>query len=178
MFAAPSRHAFASTASPTAAVQSVDPYDFENLNLLGKCIAGVVQIGVTVLMEYASGLLGGYMIGSICGVPKLFARDLPLFGLDSKTSFVHQRSVRWARSWAELNAVFGGSRTLCNVVRPQRDEWNTVFSSILAGAYFGRNGGWQSMVQSAVFYGGLSYLLSGTSMRKKPFEYQEQSVEF
>jgi len=52
-----------------------------------------------------------------------------------------------SRSWAGISATLGGMRVACKVVRGGvEDEWNTVFSSMAAGAFFRRAGAYAEFI--------------------------------
>jgi hypothetical protein len=114
-------------------------------------VAGVVEIGCSVAIEYVTGFVGGYVLGSVTDVPRfLFKRaaeskDMRITNLWSefakRTARMHGKSMTWARSWASISAAFGGFRVAVRVLRGgKEDEWNTVFSSMAAGAFFARAG--------------------------------------
>lgn len=84
------------------------------------------------------------------------------------------------RSWAGVSAAFGGFRVAVKVLRNgQEDEWNSVLSSMCAGAFLSRKSGPQAMINGAVMYGMMIYLLSGKALRPKQqfFQYDDLPVE-
>jgi hypothetical protein len=91
------------------------------------------------------------------------------------------QSMNICSSWAELSATFGCCRVAVKVLRNgQEDEWNSVLSSMAAGAFLARKEGPQAMVRGAALYGVMIYLLSGNALRgrKETFRYNEEPVEF
>jgi len=128
-----------------------EQYSYDDLTLLGRTIAGTVEIAFTVLIEYVTGFVGGYALGGITDVPRFLtqsaltgqAANNPMWWreLAARTSRMHVKSARWGRSWAGISAAFGGFRVTVRVLRNgKEDEWNTVLSSMAAGAFFARNG--------------------------------------
>jgi hypothetical protein len=121
---------------------------YEDLSPLGRVIAGTVEVGVVTLTEYMSGFFGGYVLGTLTDIPRLLSRraqpDIQqafLKELSGRAARMHTKSFTWAKSWGSISAVFGCSRVATKVLRGgKEDEWNTVFSSMAAGAYFARKG--------------------------------------
>jgi Tim17/Tim22/Tim23/Pmp24 family len=123
---------------------------------MGQTIAGLVQISLTVLMEYISGYVGGYVLGTVVGLPGFFTKPssaaaiaaasstkLPLWNeLGHRAARMHQRSYKWAGEWGFLSAAFGGSSALVKIVRGNdvQDEWNTILSSMIGAAILRRKG--------------------------------------
>lgn len=159
---------------------------YADLTPLGRLVAGSVETAITVVLEYCSGLMGGYFFGVVTDIPRLLFRQsqeqpLPFWKeVGGRCSRMHQKSVGWALNYASISATFGAMKVITKVVRGGvEDDWNTVFSSMAAGAFFARAEGPRAMLQGAVLYGGLVYLLYGGAMSKnQPFQYKEQPVEF
>jgi Tim17/Tim22/Tim23/Pmp24 family len=132
----------------TKAPQRSDFY--KDLSLLGKTVAASVEILTSVAFDYCMGYASGYFIGTVLGVPKalFFAEKTASTGggmwkhLIDRTKQVHTKSHTYGRSWGQVSAVFGGSRTAVRVVRGNapNDDWNEIFSSVLAGALMSRSG--------------------------------------
>jgi Tim17/Tim22/Tim23/Pmp24 family len=203
---------------PSMATKAPQRSDFyADLSLFGKAVAGCVEILTSVTFDYCMGYASGYFIGTVLGVPRVmfFGEKASSTGdmwrnLIDRTKQIHSKSNSYGRSWGNVSAVFGGSRTAVNVVRgnAKNDDWNEIFSSVLAGALMSRSGAYvidsrrflfcsflsvacasrfcvflpggpQAMLRSAVIYGGIMYLLSSGSKRMTPFaSYEEQLVEF
>ena len=105
-----------------------------------KALFGAIVIGGTTLVEYASGFLGAYMLGTVVGIPGLVYSKEGL-AMGQRFGNMNARSVRWAKSWAPISAVFGGCDATTRVIRGnKKDQWNAIFSSAAAGAYFSRQG--------------------------------------
>jgi len=122
---------------------------FEHLGPVGKVVAGSIEIAVSTLMEFLSGFVGGYILGTLTGIPAFVTK--PAETAAASSSFwrqFHQRAVRmhtksyqWGSSWGGISAAFGGFRVTTKVLRGgKEDEWSTIFSSMAAGAYFARKG--------------------------------------
>jgi len=128
---------------PTSSVEI-----YSQLGPVGKLVAGSVEVAVSTVMEYITGFMGGYILGSITDVPRFAFKqvdpnqNLPFFQeLTKRYGRMHVKSFRWAKSWGGISAAFGGFRVATRVIRGgKEDEWNTVFSSAAAGAFFARNG--------------------------------------
>jgi hypothetical protein len=107
--------------------------------LTNALVGGLLILGTTAV-EYATGFIGAYVLGTVVGVPGIiYSKE----NLAIKTRFVNMnaRSMTWAKSWAPISAVFAGCDTATRVVRGNvKDQWNTVISSAAAGAYFSRKG--------------------------------------
>lgn len=136
--------ASASTAILGASVESPTA-TYKELTLIGKVVAGVVEITVVMAFDYILGFCGGYGLGTIWGLPNLVFRkgDSTSSSLMqealSRLAGMHQRSTRWAKSWGGVNAVVGGFGVSARVLRGGvRDEWTDVFSSMAMGAFFAR----------------------------------------
>lgn len=128
-------------------VSPPDAYSYDDLTLFGRIIAATVEIAFTVATEYATGFVGGYILGSVTDIPRLLSpsRIAASKGLwqefGSRISRTHGKSLGWARNWASISASFGGFRVSVRVLRAgKEDEWNTVLSSMVAGAFFARKG--------------------------------------
>jgi hypothetical protein len=141
------------TTKPTSVQEAIEnPMSTEEmysqLGPIGKVVAGCVEITVSTLMEYCTGFFGGYVLGSITDVPSFVFKNvnegqrLPFFQeLSQRYGRMHAKSFRWAKTWGGISATFGGCRVATKVLRGgKEDEWNTVFSSAAAGAFFARNG--------------------------------------
>jgi len=166
---------------------------YRDLSLLGRTIAGTVEVGVVTLIEYLSGLVGGYSLGFLTDLPRLLFRPLESTGaapaspsfwaeVQGRCGRMHSKSILWGKNWAEISAVLGGAKVLCKVLRGgTEDEWNTVLSSVAAGAFFARAEGPQAMLKGGIIYGALVYFLYGGAFGKRgkgqaQFEYQEEPV--
>jgi Tim17/Tim22/Tim23/Pmp24 family len=170
----------ASTAPPPLVGSELGP--------IGKTIAGVVEIAMTVALEYLSGWMSGYVLGTVVGVPGLIFRPtsnelrIPfLQEMAGRAVRLHGRSFRWACDWGVLSSAFGGSKALVKVLRGgKQDEWNTVFSSMMGGAILRRKEGPKAMVEGALLYGVFVYAISFVTMKKDSnfFSYDEEVLEF
>jgi hypothetical protein len=163
----------ATTTTTTTAVLS-SPATYTDLGPMGRVVAGTVEVAVSTLLEYLSGFVGGYVLGTVTGLPQLVLRT------GWHWARLHDQSRTWAGQWGGVSAAFGGFRVVTKVVRGgTEDEWNTVLSSMAAGAFLARADGWQAMVKGAVTYGGLMYVLSGNMFAKKEaFKYEDRPIEF
>lgn len=91
-------------------------------------------------MEYATGFIGAYFLGTVVGIPGILYSKQGL-ALSNRLSNMNARSMDWAKTWAPISAIFGGCDAATRVVRGNvKDQWNTVISSAAAGAYFSRQG--------------------------------------
>lgn len=136
---------------------SLDPsdYSYDDLTVVGRVIAGVVEIGCSVAIEYVTGFVSGYFLGSLTGLPALLTQGLAATDVAAaattrnafwkevvgRTARMHGKSVTWAQRWAGISAAFGGFKVGTRVLRNNKeDEWNTILSSMAAGAFFARAG--------------------------------------
>jgi hypothetical protein len=115
------------------------------LGLVGRIVAGAVEVAVSTGLEYVSGFLGGYTLGTVTDVPRLLFRTTsqPTFLKETSSRFVrmHGKSLKWAKTWGEISAAFGGFNVLIKVVRGgKEDDWNSILSSTAAGVFFARKG--------------------------------------
>lgn len=124
------------------------PLTWNDLGPAAKAVAGTVQVGAIFGMEYVQGFVGGYFLGSVTGIPSLLFKNAgastggPL-GSEMGLRFtrMNAKSVKWAKSWAPISAIFGGFSAATRVARGGvEDEWNSVISSAAAGAYFSKEG--------------------------------------
>lgn len=173
------------TSLSTLESQNPEIPTLEDLGLVGRLVVGSVQIVVTCAVEYATGFLGGYVLGGLVGVPGLLRpaapAPLPFFNeLGQRLARCNGKAVRWGSTWAPISAVYGGSEAAIRVIRgSQEDQWNRILSSAAAGAYFSRSGGPPGMVRGALMYGAITYMLTGgMSKQEKTFQYKEEAVEF
>jgi hypothetical protein len=121
---------------------------FNDLNPIGKVVAGATQIAVTTVLEYAQGFFGGLALGTAVGFPGLLFRPIEpgvsqLFMTEMKGRMgrMNSRSLTWAKSWGSISAAFGGFKIAVKVIRNgKEDEWNQILSSAAAGAFFARAG--------------------------------------
>lgn len=119
---------------------------YQDLTPFGRFVAGTVEVALVTIFEYMSGLVGGYVIGSVVGSYGLFFRPLdteirqPFFKeVSGRFLRMNNKSVRWGRSWGGISAAFGGFRVASKVVRGGvNDEWNNLFGTMAAGAFFSR----------------------------------------
>jgi Tim17/Tim22/Tim23/Pmp24 family len=117
---------------------------YNTLGPIGKTVAGTVEIVVSVCIEYMTGFLGGYFLGYVTDFPRFMFKNagdagaLPIMQeLSQRFHRMNAKSFRWAKSWGGVSAAFGGFRVSTRVLRGGReDEWNTVFSTVAAGAFF------------------------------------------
>jgi hypothetical protein len=160
---------------------------YSDLSPFGRVVAGTVEICFSTLLEYFSGFMGGYFLGTLTGIPRLVATPIQpeiqqtfFRELSARTVRMHGKSFGWAKQWGGISAAFGGFRVATKVIRGGvEDEWNTIMSSMAAGAYFARKEGPTAMIRGAVVYGGFMYLLSGGLFAKKePFQYEERPIDF
>ena len=139
-----------SKTTTTSDMPSTEDEAFDELGPVGKVVAGTIEIAVSTVLEYISGLLGGYFLGTVTGIPALLtkpvqqqqaARNVFWTQFQQRMGRMHGRSTSWARNWAGISAAFGGFRVTTKVLRGgKEDEWSTVFSSMAAGAFFARKG--------------------------------------
>jgi hypothetical protein len=136
---------------PTIVQQEGDDITYSELGVIGKLIAGMFEIVLVTLIEYATAFLGGYVLGTVTDVPRLLfqksnlpqslARPQLLTEVSHRMLRLHGKSMNWATSWGSISAAFGGFRVTFKVLRGNvEDDWNTILSSIAAGAYFARAG--------------------------------------
>ena len=131
---------------------AVPQVSYADLGPIGRVVAGTVEVTVTTVLEFLTGFCGGYFLGTVTDLPRLFFRSTAaaaeaqqqrtlLQEASRRLARMHGKSTRWAKSWGGISAAFGGFGVLVKVVRNgKEDEWNTVLSSMAAGAYFGRAG--------------------------------------
>jgi hypothetical protein len=132
-----------STASPQTALPT-----YRDLTPLGRVVAGTVEIAIVTATDFISGLMGGYVLGTLTDVPRLLFRPLdpqvqqPFWNeFSGRCMRLHSKSAKWGKNWASISATFGCTRVAVKVIRGgTEDEWNTIFSSMAAGAFFARNG--------------------------------------
>ena len=126
-------------------------YNYDDLTWLGWGIAAAVEIGFTVLIEYATGFIGGYFLGSLADIPRFLRTPSGSTTNQQQRAFWNEflsragrtnaKAVQWGSSWAGISAAFGGIDVAVRVARHgKRDEWNTILSSVAAGAWFARKG--------------------------------------
>jgi Tim17/Tim22/Tim23/Pmp24 family len=121
---------------------------YNSLGPIGKTVAGTVEIAVSTCTEYLTGFLGGFFIGYVTDFPRFMFKNVEEAGmlpiaqeLSRRFQRMNAKSFRWAKSWGGISAAFAGFRVATRVVRGGReDEWNTVFSTAAAGAFFARKG--------------------------------------
>lgn len=119
--------------------------------LSNALMGGLVIVGTTA-MEYATGFIGGYFLGTVVGIPGIFYSKEGL-AVSKRFGNMNARSMEWARTWAPISAVFGGCDAATRVVRGNvKDQWNTVISSAAAGAYFSRKGMYEIIVWVACMF--------------------------
>ena len=135
----------AKESEPPENINDQQTVGYNDLSLTGKIIAGFVEVSVVVVFDYIIGFFGGYVLGTLRGLPGLASRvhDKPSSRLMQVASgrllYMHQRSARWGRSWGGVNAVVGGFGTSARVIRGGvDDEWTTLLSSMAMGAFFSR----------------------------------------
>jgi Tim17/Tim22/Tim23/Pmp24 family len=135
------------TANDDLTIVAKPAVTYADLGILGKIVAGTMEITVAVAFEFVMGAVGGYVLGTVTDIPRFLFKPLnkPPAGfiekLGERVGRTHQKSWTWARSWGSISAAFGGFRVGAKILRNGReDEWTTVLSSMAAGAYFARKG--------------------------------------
>jgi hypothetical protein len=121
---------------------------YSDLGPVGRVVAGTVEVTVSTVMEYMTGFFGGYFLGSVTEVPRLLFRSIDpeqqrslLQETSGRFSRLHGKSFKWAKNWGAISAAFGGFGVFVKVVRNgKEDEWNSILSSMAAGAFFARAG--------------------------------------
>lgn len=119
--------------------------NYAELGPVGRIVAGAVEVAVSTGLEYLSGFLGGYALGTVTDVPRLLFRptNQPSLLRETSSRFVrlHSKSIKWAKTWGGISAAFGGFNVLIKVVRGgKEDDWNSIISSTAAGVFFARKG--------------------------------------
>lgn len=128
----------------------VPEVSFDDLGPVGKVVAGVTQVGTTILFEYCTGFLLGYLGGTVIGTPGLIFRQVEpgvpkmlMAELKGRFGRMNTRSMRFGRSLGGVSATFKGTDVTVRLLRYGReDSWNEVLSSAAAGAIFARKGKW------------------------------------
>jgi Tim17/Tim22/Tim23/Pmp24 family len=140
---------FASTAeiiSRPSAKQSDDALTYDDLGLLGKTVAGVVQIVMAIAIDYCTSFITGYCLGAVVrGIPELARRNAVRSTfwkeVTGRTGRMHGKGMNWGKSFGSISATFAGFQTTVKVVRSgKEDKWTSIISSMAAGAYFARAG--------------------------------------
>lgn len=97
---------------------------YANMGPVGRTVAGTVEIAVSVCMEYVTGFLGGFTIGSVVGLPGFAFKSMNTeqrlpFKQEFSKRFgrMNSKSVRWAKTWGSISATFGGCRVATRVIR-------------------------------------------------------------
>ena len=138
--------------SPEAPVEETKKYNpedsFESLGPIGKSIARLTMVATSALMEYTSGFMTGIVFGSLAGLPGFFFNPVEkgvnqafMTEMGGRFSRMNGRSLRWAKSFGEISAIFGASQVAVRLMRHgKEDAWTSIFSSALAGACFARKG--------------------------------------
>ena len=146
---------------------SEDVPKWEDLPFQWKLVFGGVEIAYTVGTQWLSGFATAYMFGSITGVVGL--TKPPTDGL-SRLARWNQRNVRWGKSWGSVSASFSGFDTGVRLLRNNKvDEWNSLFGSACAGAFFARSQGPGSMAKSALLYAAFGYFFMRAGQNNKVF---------
>jgi hypothetical protein len=94
-------------------------------------------------------------------------------------SLTHYDFKHLKHSWGGMSATFAAARVGTKLLRGGReDEWNNVFSSMAAGAWFARKEGPQAMIRGAALYGVMIYVISGPALRGKQATLRSVDMEF
>ena len=117
---------------------------FDDFGPVGRVVAGVTQIAVTIVMEYCSGFFAGLYLGTAAGIPGFLFRplepELPkmvLAELGGRFGRMNASSLKWGQSWDGISEAFGGFKVAVSVIRDgKHDDWNQTLSSAAAGALF------------------------------------------
>lgn len=152
---------------PVAPVLAEDIPKWEDLPLGWKAVFGAVEVGYTVVTQYVSGFATAYILGSLTGIPVL--AKAPTDGLTRFARF-HQKNMRWGKNWGQISASFSGFDTGVRLLRDNKqDEWNSLFGSACAGAFFVRNQGPGSMAKSALLYAAFGYFFMRAGQKNEVF---------
>mmetsp|Transcript_21358 Transcript_21358/g.59192 ORF Transcript_21358/g.59192 Transcript_21358/m.59192 type:complete len:365 (-) Transcript_21358:1390-2484(-) len=153
--------------------------EYQQLGRAGKLVAGVTELALVVALDYATGFVSGYALGSVVGwVPPLVRQRFPnrfppptttttvVAARSSKLAAWHRRSVGWGTTLGSLQAVVSGSNVGARLVRGGKDdEYTNLLSSMMLGAYWSRAEGPAGMIKGALVYGGIVFVLSGGGKR-------------
>jgi hypothetical protein len=128
---------------------------FQDLPFQWKVVFGGIEIAYTVGTQYLSAFATAYVLGSLTG-----AVGFTKAPTDGITRFArwNQRNLKWGKSWGSISASFSGFDTGVRLLRNNKvDEWNSLFGSACAGAFFARAQGPGSMAKSAILYASFGY---------------------
>jgi hypothetical protein len=155
----------------------VQPTNTE-LTWIGNAVAGTMEIVTSTLLNYGTGYVTGYVIGTIIGIPQSIFFSKPSNNLNMNSNNhpinnhlsswirqVHTKShVQYGQQWGHVSMVFGGSRTVVQMlsrcywytnhnflssssssIKAKRTYQNSetyteIMSSVLAGAIMARKG--------------------------------------
>jgi hypothetical protein len=128
---------------------------FQDLPFQWKVVFGGIEIAYTVGTQYLSAFATAYVLGSLTGAVG-FTKP-PTDGI-TRLARWNQRNLKWGKSWGSISASFSGFDTGVRLLRNNKvDEWNSLFGSACAGAFFARKQGPGSMAKSAILYASFGY---------------------
>jgi hypothetical protein len=80
---------------------------YRDLSPLGKLVAGTVEIGIATIVEYMTGFMGGYVIGTVTDIPRLLFRSVETGSpeqqltlwqeVSQRTMRMNNKSFKWAK---------------------------------------------------------------------------------
>lgn len=158
--------------------QEEDMPSWDDLPFGWKVVFGGLELGTTIAGQWLSGYALAYVASSLTGI--LGFAKAPT---DELTRFARwrQRNNRWGKSWASVNAAFSGFDVGVRLLRNNKqDEWNNLFSTAFAGAFFVRKKGPEAMIKSAVMYAAFGFFfmrLQVYSNSGSPMFMEEQTLE-
>lgn len=167
------------------------PFFTSNDRLLGPTETFLVRTGKALtdtLSHYVVGFCAGYAVGALVGLPALLFRPSPTTAsltvptsreINNRLRRINIQSLQWGQSLGEVWGIFKGCDTAVRFIRyPKQDEWNYVFGCASAGALSARNQGPVVMIQAALLWGTVIYVLEHTSVRPASRLHQSQAFRF
>eukprot|EP00547_Thalassionema_nitzschioides_P002249 CAMPEP_0194215680 /NCGR_PEP_ID=MMETSP0156-20130528/17656_1 /TAXON_ID=33649 /ORGANISM="Thalassionema nitzschioides, Strain L26-B" /LENGTH=237 /DNA_ID=CAMNT_0038944257 /DNA_START=20 /DNA_END=736 /DNA_ORIENTATION=+ len=151
---------------------------WDDLGFGWKVVFGGLELATTIAGQWLSGYALAYVASSLTGVIGL--AKAPTDEL-TRLARWRQRNNRWGQNWASINAAFSGFDVGVRLLRNNKqDEWNSLFSTAFAGAFFVRNKGPEAMVKSAVMYAAFGFFmmrLQVASNSGNPMFLEERALE-
>mmetsp|Transcript_29533 Transcript_29533/g.48733 ORF Transcript_29533/g.48733 Transcript_29533/m.48733 type:complete len:239 (+) Transcript_29533:26-742(+) len=162
--------------NPAVTEEVADIPKFQDLPFQWKLVFGGIEIAYTVGTQWLSGFATAYLLGSVTGAVG-FSKP-PTDGI-TRFARWNQRNVKWGKSWGSVSASFSGFDTSVRLLRNNKvDEWNSLFGSACAGAFFARSQGPGSMAKSAILYASFGYFFmrAGQKNSNQMLEVEEMQL--
>lgn len=99
---------------------------YNDLGPIGKTVAGCTEVVITTVMDFCTGYIQGWLLGTIVGTPGFVFRPVekglrqPFSKeLSGRFARMNTRNKNWSKTFGRISAAFGGVSILLNQLLKQ-----------------------------------------------------------